>query len=172
LISSIWILSMSERHPTPEEKKLWRESNRFTKARRAAAIEKEPVPATPAKQKPIAASIPSAKKPAAATPLSALSAREAKRHADKPQATLDLHGYSRIEAHVAVHDFLAAQIHSGRRHVAIITGKGRKDGEGVLRRELPHWLNGKSLRPLISGFFYAPERAGGMGVLHVLLKKA
>ena len=45
--------------------------------------------------------------------------------------------------------FLAEAQADGLRCVAIVTGKGSSAEGGVLRRELPHWLNAPDLRPLL-----------------------
>jgi DNA-nicking Smr family endonuclease len=52
--------------------------------------------------------------------------------------------------------------------VAIVTGKGSGEG-GILRRELPHWLNLPSVRPLILGAAH-PHRAN-TGAIHLLLRR-
>ncbi len=171
---------MSKRLPTAEEKALWRETNKFTRKKQPDEVAEEAVETavvTPSLRRGSAVTIPP--KPADVTPphyseLTPLPAREAKkRRAPHPavQATLDLHGLTRAEAHGQVRAFLARAHRAGRRHVVIITGKGRAS-EGVLRQELPHWLNDAPLRPLIASIFYAPDREGGTGVMHVLLKKA
>jgi DNA-nicking Smr family endonuclease len=87
-----------------------------------------------------------------------------------PEATLDLHGLGRVEAYTRVSDFLARSRRAGLRHVVIITGKGRT-GEGILRRQLPLWLNEPALRMAVIGIAYAPANKGGSGVLHVVLKR-
>ena len=105
-------------------------------------------------------------------PLRPLSTREANRLRKaypEIEATLDLHGLGKIDAYGRVQDFLYQQQAAGARHVMIITGKGRI-GDGVLRRELPHWLNDISLRPLVSAFASGRPEKGGHGVTHVLVK--
>ena len=58
-----------------------------------------------------------------------------------PGRTLDLHGRTAQRAFTALHDFLA-DAHADRvRVVEIITGLGTGEAGGVLRRELPTWLN-------------------------------
>jgi len=167
---------MSKRIPTPEEKRIWRESNRFTQKKSPESeleIEIEIAPPPPV-QSARAGFNPPPAKPAPRAELQPLSSREAKKRlgAQPPvQAVLDLHGYSRPDAHGVLGAFIAQQAGAGRRHLLIITGKGRAS-EGVLRRELPHWLNDARLRPLIAAFFYAAERDGGDGAMHVLLKKS
>lgn len=89
------------------------------------------------------------------------------------QARLDLHGLTREAAHEALHRFLADCTARRRRFVLIVTGKGRRaeGGEGILRGEVPRWLNEPALRPLILGFSYAKPKDGGEGALYVFLKR-
>ena len=107
------------------------------------------------------------------SPLKQLSLREAAR-SFRPygpvEATLDLHGLSKLEAYERVQHFIIDANLRGRRHVAIITGKGRGGEVGVLRANLPHWLNEPGLRKLISAVAEARAEKGGAGVLHVLVK--
>lgn len=173
---------MKSRYPTAEERRIWRESNRFTKRVREpiedAVADEEYSPAGEIEKK---TAEPIAKRGFTATPvkdakpapLSPLPARDASRrfkaHAEV-EASLDLHGYSKEEAYEAVYRFLTRQHKAGHRHVTIITGKGRVR-ESILKRELPHWLNEPRLRVLLSAFAAAPPEKGGAGVTHVLLKK-
>ena len=85
---------------------------------------------------------------------------------------MDLHGYGRLDAYALVQAFVVRHGALGHRHLLIITGKGRGGEAGVLRTELPHWLNESRIAPAIASFFHAPERDGGNGVMHVLLKAA
>lgn len=98
----------------------------------------------------------------------------------QPERTLDLHGRRAPDAHTAVRRFLHAAQADGLRCVAIVTGKGSEGrgwgakgavgGEaGVLRRELPHWLNAPELRPLLLGV--AHGAIGNTGVVHLLLRR-
>ena len=166
---------MKQRLPTPEERKLWRESNRFTDRRRTDEDLHEEVvkEAAPDVKSPVKSSAsPSPQRPRSLTPLTVLGARDAARHF-KPyplEATLDLHGMSKLDAYRRVQQFIAQQHHARRRHVAIITGKGRGGEAGVLRSHLPDWLNEPLLRPWISALAHAKPEKGGNGVLHVLLK--
>jgi DNA-nicking Smr family endonuclease len=63
--------------------------------------------------------------------------------------TLDLHGKTAQSAFHALERFLHAAHTDQLRCVEIITGRGAGESGGVIRRELPHWLNLPSLRPLI-----------------------
>lgn len=86
------------------------------------------------------------------------------------EATLDLHGMGRVQAYGAVQDCIARARAAGKRHVLIITGKGRL-GEGILRTQLPHWLNEPALRPQVVAIAQATPNKGGSGVYHVIVKR-
>ena len=89
------------------------------------------------------------------------------------EARLDLHGMTRVEAHGALGAFLADAQADGRRAVLVITGKGLgpRGDVGVLRREVPRWLNQAPLRQRVRAFSYAAPRHGGEGALYVLLRR-
>lgn len=108
------------------------------------------------------------------SPLSHLTQREAsRRFKNHPiEARLDLHGYNKLDARDAVKHFIQRQYDLGRRHVIIITGKGKAGDIGVLREFLPDWLNEPAVRILISSVAAARPEKGGTGVTHVLLKRA
>jgi DNA-nicking Smr family endonuclease len=86
-----------------------------------------------------------------------------------PERTLDLHGRRVEEAHRAVVAFVAAAEAEGLRCIAIVTGKGSGETGGVLRRELPHWLNAAPLRGMILALAH-PHRAN-TGAVYVLLRR-
>lgn len=171
---------MARRELTDEEKQDWDEATRGTrKSRRAkpAAPAPVPPPASRTVARRAASPAPSAAKPPAAkpapAPLSPKPLREAERlfkpHA-RIDATIDLHGMTQDEAHAALARFIARSRAAGKRHLAIITGKGAR-GEGVLRRAVPRWLELPELRRHVSAIAHARPEKGGEGVLHVLLKK-
>ncbi len=83
------------------------------------------------------------------------------------EGRLDLHGMSRDAAHQAVHGFVTAARHAGKRCVLIVTGKGK----GILQADLPHWLNLPPLRASILSFSHARPQDGGSGAVYVLLKR-
>jgi len=88
----------------------------------------------------------------------------------RPERTLDLHGRRVQDAHGAVRRFLHDALTDGIRCVAIVTGKGSAGQEvGVLRRELPHWLNAPELRHLLLGA--AHYSAGNPGAVVLLLRR-
>ncbi|HSV28888.1 MAG TPA: Smr/MutS family protein [Candidatus Omnitrophota bacterium] len=83
---------------------------------------------------------------------------------------IDLHGMTQDAAHGALLSFVARSYDSGRRCVLVITGKGR-EGSGVLRAQVPRWLNQSPLRERILSFSYARPQHGGEGALYVLIKR-
>jgi len=86
---------------------------------------------------------------------------------------IDLHGLTQTAAESALDAFLAKSQAAGRRCVLVITGKGTTtEGGGVLRREVPRWLNQAPNRTRVLGFDYALPRDGGQGALYVLLRRA
>jgi DNA-nicking Smr family endonuclease len=88
------------------------------------------------------------------------------------EARIDLHGMTQIEAHRALGAFLSNQQAAGRRCVLVITGKGSGNGSsGVLRSQVPRWLNERGNRELMLAFDYARPQDGGEGALYVLLKR-
>lgn len=88
------------------------------------------------------------------------------------EGTLDLHGMTRDRAQVAVRGFITSSQSMGRRTVLVITGKGYQHGsDGVLRSELPRWLNSEPLRSKIVAFDFAQPRHGGQGAYYVYIRK-
>jgi len=95
--------------------------------------------------------------------------RDLRRGRMRPERSIDLHGRRAQEAHGAVRSFLADAYADGVRCVAVITGRGSSPEGGVLRRELPHWLNAPDLRPHILAAAH-PHKANA-GAVHVLLRR-
>ena len=87
----------------------------------------------------------------------------------RPERILDLHGRRAEEAHDAVRRFVLGAHAEGLRCVAIVTGKGAGEAGGVLRRELPHWLNAPPLRGLILAI--AHPHSANTGAVHLLLRR-
>jgi DNA-nicking Smr family endonuclease len=88
------------------------------------------------------------------------------------EGKIDLHGRTQQEAHDDLHHFLARAHASGTRLVLVITGKGiTASKSGVLKENVPRWLNEPSLRRHVLAFDYAEPQHGGEGALYVLLKR-
>lgn len=83
---------------------------------------------------------------------------------------LDLHGYTREEAHALLLATVERLHAEHAKSLLIITGKGTQN-EGVLRRKVPQWLDSPALSPFIRGYQAAPERLGGEGALMVRIKR-
>lgn len=80
---------------------------------------------------------------------------------------LDLHGLSQAEAHRALISFIENAYATQKRCVIVVTGKGR----GILKDNVPRWLNDGLLRSRILSFSYAQQKHGGEGALYVLIKR-
>jgi DNA-nicking Smr family endonuclease len=88
------------------------------------------------------------------------------------EATLDLHGLRQAEAHRRLERFLADSQATGKRCVLVVTGKGvHKEEGGVLRANVPRWLNEAPNRARVLSFDYAQQKHGGTGALYVLLRR-
>lgn len=88
------------------------------------------------------------------------------------EARLDLHGLDQQKAHGELDGFLARAQTQGLRCVLVITGKGRfSDEGGVLRKQVPRWLNLPANRNRVLAFDYARPQHGGSGALYVLLRR-
>jgi len=86
-------------------------------------------------------------------------------------ATLDLHGMTQDAAHVALLRFIDRASAMGHRCLLIVTGKGLREGTGVLRKQVPRWLNDTLTRPMLLAIHRARPQHGGDGALYVLLKR-
>ena len=95
--------------------------------------------------------------------------RDLRRGKQRPERRLDLHGQRAQEAHQAVRAFLHHAWLDGLRCVEVVTGKGPAPEGGVLRRELPHWLNAPELRPMLLGAVH--PHSGNAGSVYLLLRR-
>ncbi len=86
------------------------------------------------------------------------------------QARLDLHGLGRVAAQTALRAFILRCHDRKKRHVLVITGKGKR-GSGVLRENVPLWLEEPPLRDLVLQVSPARPQDGGDGALYVLLRR-
>jgi DNA-nicking Smr family endonuclease len=86
---------------------------------------------------------------------------------------LDLHGMTAQRAFQALTSFLRVAQAEHVRCVEIVTGRGSRDrggeGTGVLRRELPMWLNRPDIRPLVLGA--AHPHAANPGAVRLLVRR-
>jgi DNA-nicking Smr family endonuclease len=87
-----------------------------------------------------------------------------------PDATVDLHGYTRDRAHALLVSRIEWAALSGLRVLLVITGKGGAGG-GVIRSSLRDWLHSGDLRPFIAALRPAHPRHGGAGAWYVILRR-
>ena len=83
--------------------------------------------------------------------------------------TIDLHGMTAQAAFVALERFVVAAHADQVRCVEVITGRGSGESGGVIRRELPMWLNLPRLRPLVLAATHPHARNSGS--TRVLLRR-
>ncbi len=100
------------------------------------------------------------------------------------EGRVDLHGFTRKEAHSRLRSFIHSAHRKGSRCVLVITGKGSSAGKaeddvfmgggrkGILREEVPRWLREPDLQKLVLDFRPAQPRHGGEGALYVLLRRS
>ena len=81
-----------------------------------------------------------------------------------PARVLDLHGHTAQRAFHTLTTFLRVAQAEGLRCVEVVTGQG-----GVLRRELPHWLNLPEVRALILAATH--PHAANPGSVRLLLRR-
>ena len=97
----------------------------------------------------------------------------------KPEARIDLHGLTAAAAHTALIAFVLRAQGEGKRLVLVITGKGRGEGNtspfperpGILRRQVPHWLETPPLAQAVLQVATAHQRHGGSGAYYVYLRR-
>lgn len=97
----------------------------------------------------------------------------------EPEARIDLHGMTQSAAHSALNAFILRAQASGHRLVLVITGKGRDgaesgpvpSGPGILRRQVPHWLELPPVNQAVLQVAAAHARHGGSGAYYVYLRR-
>lgn len=86
------------------------------------------------------------------------------------EQTLDLHNFTAQHAFTRLENFLISAYHYRFRCVEVITGVGNScQGGGILKRELPHWLNRPCLRSIILATTYVSPQNGG--AVRILLRR-
>lgn len=86
-------------------------------------------------------------------------------------ARLDLHGYTLDKAFEVLKNFIHDQSRRNARCLLLITGKGGLLGRGVLKAEMPVWMNSAEIRSLILSYTTAQPKDGGDGAFYILLKR-
>ena len=105
--------------------------------------------------------------------ISASQADKLKKGKIRPEKTIDLHGFTQFRAHSYINEEILKCYNSNIRSLLIITGKkfGKMGAEGVLKKEVPKWLNLSPLKEIILMTSWAIPRDGGEGALYVLLRR-
>lgn len=85
-------------------------------------------------------------------------------------AKIDLHGMTESGAHPILIDFVRRQRARGAQRLLVITGKG-SGKSGVLRANVPRWLDVEPIASYITAIELAPRNLGGDGAYIVRLKK-
>jgi len=165
---------------------LWQKAMQGVKPlpKRAAPAPQAPKPAAPERKKAQRpAMTPAPPRPAIALPprdlghgervdLDRRSAERLSRGQLPIEGRLDLHGLTQAAAADRLANFLGRAQGEGKRCVLIITGKGWSgERPGVLREQVPRWLNQQPNRTRVLAFDYARPQHGGEGALYVLLKR-
>jgi len=86
-------------------------------------------------------------------------------------ARLDLHGYTLDKAFDVLKNFIHGQSRRNARCLLVITGKGGMLGRGVLKAEMPVWINSGEIRSLVLSYTTAQPKDGGDGAFYILLKR-
>jgi len=170
---------MAKRVLSYEERVLWRTITKSVAPLPGRAEDDEPetLAAPPARLGKSAAVPPKPAPPPAppkSRPLQPLDRRMRQRVArgrEPIDARFDLHGLTQAEAHAALSRFLHAASARGARLILIITGKGTRSGQGILKRQVPLWLALPEFRDLVIGFEEAHVAHGGEGALYVRLRR-
>ncbi|MBS1090420.1 Smr/MutS family protein [Gluconobacter sp. Dm-74] len=86
----------------------------------------------------------------------------------KVDARLDLHGYVVQEAFERLYDFMQRARVRNWRCVEVVTGLGSGQTSGLIRRELPMWLQRGDLRSMVLAVVH--PHAANHGSVRILLK--
>ena len=106
----------------------------------------------------------------------------------EPEATIDLHGMTQQQAFARLLPFVRRGHEKGYRCVLVVTGKGtvaraeaddrtrgfvmpERSKAGVLRSQVPLWLEQSETRSMVVGIQTAHQRHGGSGALYVYLRR-
>ena len=92
-----------------------------------------------------------------------------KKRKNIPEGIIDLHGYRLQTARIILQNYIVNAYEKKIRNILIITGKGHNN-TGVLKKEVPLWLNDKTLINLLINYETAPNKLGGEGALLVRIK--
>jgi DNA-nicking Smr family endonuclease len=174
---------MTRKRPlSDDERVLWRTVTRAIAPLRGRRSEHDDVEAASvpvaAKARPLqlqpVTSVPSSSRPTPSlAPIDRRTRQKLARGTASIDGRIDLHGMTQAQAHAALARFLRQAQARDAKVVLVITGKGGLGGEGrgVLRRQVPLWLEGVEFRSLVIGFDAAGVGHGGEGALYVRVRR-
>ena len=87
----------------------------------------------------------------------------------RPDGIIDLHGLNLNNAKKALNKYLFNAYNNYKRNILIITGIGINK-TGLLKKEVPIWLNENDIRKIVVNFRIAPNSFGGEGALIIRIK--
>lgn len=175
---------------TAEERTLWRSAMRGVQPLPGRLVPEAPATPDPVEPKgvqpdiaasakakapisrPVPPAVPPPLEPGAMAGIDRRTADRIRRGKLPLEGQIDLHGLRQAEAHRVLCGFLERCQREGKRAVLVITGKGmRNETGGVLKANVPRWLNEPRLRPLVLSFHPARQQHGGEGALYILLRR-
>ncbi|WP_298858973.1 Smr/MutS family protein [uncultured Sulfitobacter sp.] len=97
----------------------------------------------------------------------------------RPEGKIDLHGMTLDRAHPVLTGFVMNAHAQGKRLVLVVTGKGKQRDEGgpipvrhgVLRHQVPHWLQIQPMKSVVLQVAQAHVSHGGGGAYYVYLRR-
>ncbi len=157
-----------------DDKAIWQRVTRTVtpSPHRARKAQNSPAVILPSDKGPFMRVPPNPKpcKPQAADSLQPSADKRVRRGRIRINRRIDLHDMTRSQAEAALFNLVRAAYAKQERCLLVITGKGLRLN-GVLRQNLPHWLNGPEIRPLIASYAQAHIKHGGTGAWYVFLKR-
>jgi DNA-nicking Smr family endonuclease len=84
---------------------------------------------------------------------------------------LDLHGLTKVEAYETLKSFIERNYLEGKRNLLIVTGKGSREGTGIIKKSFPIWIQEQVIIQYVLQFYPAQPKDGGDGAFYVLLRR-
>lgn len=90
-----------------------------------------------------------------------------------PEGHIDLHGCTLEQAYAALAVFVKEAYQGGKRHLLVITGRGKNSpgGTPILRERVQAWFTRDPFKRVVLAFCSAKSGDGGAGALYLLLRK-
>jgi DNA-nicking Smr family endonuclease len=89
------------------------------------------------------------------------------------QGQLDLHGFNRIEAQIAVEDYIISMSRFQSCCIKIIHGRGMNSpaNKAILKEDLQRLLKTRKMARYVIAYASAPSCDGGVGAVYILLRR-